>query len=176
MQPHLLSLPPEHRQGLTALHAFRQETANLIEECRDPQVARAKLDWWRGEIGRLFANQPQHPITRALAPHLSQHPLAIEYFREILDGTAMDLNFDAYPSFAQLALYCHRRGSVPALLAPVISSGHPLRGQQPNSNGGTESAVDRLFANWESLWQSVERRALSENSSFAKNKSMMRKS
>jgi len=116
----LLGLPLGQRQALTALQAFQLETAQIVSECHDPGVARAKLDWWRTEIGRLFADEPQHPVTRALRPRLSQFNLPEEYFREMLDGVAMDLDYDAYPGFTELTLYVHRRGGAPALLAAEI--------------------------------------------------------
>lgn len=116
----LLGLPLDQRQTLAALQAFQLETACIISESGDPGVARTKLDWWRAEIGRLFAGEPQHPVTRALQPRLSRFNLPEEYFREILDGVAMDLDYDIYPSFTELTLYVHRRGSTPALLAVEI--------------------------------------------------------
>lgn len=116
----LLGLPMAQRQALTALRAFYLETTRIVEECRDPGVARTKLDWWRTELGHLFAGEPQHPVTRALQPRLATFNLPEEYFREILDGVMMDLDYDAYPSFSELTLYVHRRGSVPALLAAEV--------------------------------------------------------
>ncbi|MCU0807341.1 MAG: squalene/phytoene synthase family protein [Candidatus Contendobacter sp.] len=116
----LLGLPHVQRQTLTALQAFQLETASIASESGGPGVAQIKLDWWRAEIGRLFAGEPQHPVTRALHPRLSRFNLPEEYFREILDGVAMDLDYGVYPSFTELTLYVHRRGSIPALLAAEI--------------------------------------------------------
>lgn len=116
----LLNLSLERRAALIAVSAFYVETTQIIAECRDTAVARTKLDWWRTELSRLFAGEPQHPVTRALRPRLAAFNLPEEYFREILDGVAMDLDYDAYPSFTELTLYIHRRGSVPALLAAEI--------------------------------------------------------
>ena len=117
----LLGLPIRQRQALTAVQAFYVETTRIPQECHDPGVARAKLDWWRAELERLFAGDPQHPITHALQPQLAAFNLPEEYFREMLDGVAMDLDYDAYPSFTELTLYLHRQGSVPALLAAEIT-------------------------------------------------------
>ncbi|MDS4040483.1 MAG: squalene/phytoene synthase family protein [Candidatus Competibacter sp.] len=116
----LLGLPLAQRQALCAVRAFCLETAGIVEESRDLGVARTKLDWWRAELGRLGEGAPQHPVTRALLPRLAAFNLPEEYFREILDGVAMDLEYDAYPSFTELTLYVHRLGSVPALLAAEI--------------------------------------------------------
>ena len=117
----LLGLPLAQRQALCAVQAFNLETTRIAEECRDPSVARTKLDWWGAELGRLFGGEPQHPITQALQPRLAAFNLPEEYFREILDGAAMDLEYDAYPGFTELTLYVHRLGSVPALLAAEIA-------------------------------------------------------
>ena len=116
----LLGLPLVQRQTLIAVQAFHVETLRIVDECQDPGVARTKLEWWRAEVGRLFAGSPQHPVSRALQPRLARFNLPEEYFREILDGVVMDLDYDAYPSFTELTLYVHRRGSVPALLAAEI--------------------------------------------------------
>lgn len=116
----LLGLPLAKRHTLVAIEAFHVETMRIVDECRDDGVARTKLDWWRAEISQLFAGDPQHPVTRALQPQLARFNLPEEYFREMLDGVAMDLDYDAYPSFTELTLYVHRRGSIPALLAAEI--------------------------------------------------------
>lgn len=116
----LLGLPILQRQTLAAVQAFYLETSRIPQECRDPGVARAKLDWWRTELDHLFAGAPEHPITQALQPRLATFNLPEEYFREILDGVAMDLDYDAYPGFTELTLYLHRHGSIPALLAADI--------------------------------------------------------
>ncbi|MBL8259235.1 MAG: squalene/phytoene synthase family protein [Candidatus Competibacteraceae bacterium] len=116
----LLGLPLAQRQTLIAVGAFHREMTQMVEQCQDAGVARAKLDWWRAEVGRLYAGEPQHPITRAVQPRLAAFNLPEEYFREMVDGAAMDLDCDAYPSFGELSLYIHRLGSVPALLAAEI--------------------------------------------------------
>ncbi|MCB1766821.1 MAG: squalene/phytoene synthase family protein [Candidatus Competibacteraceae bacterium] len=117
----LLKLPLAQRHTLVAVHAFYLETVRIPQECRDPGLARTKLDWWRAELGRLFAGDPQHPVTRALQPRLATFNLPEEYFREILDGIVMDIDYDTYPSLTELTLYLYRHGSIPALLAAEVT-------------------------------------------------------
>lgn len=123
----LLGLTLPQHQALTALQAFCLETMRIPQECSELAVAQTKLDWWRTEVERLFANAPQHPVSQALHPHVATYNLPEEQFREILDGVAMDLEYDLYPSFSALTLYLHRQGSVPALLAAEISGYHEQR-------------------------------------------------
>ncbi|NBS98918.1 MAG: squalene synthase HpnD, partial [Betaproteobacteria bacterium] len=63
-----LFLAPPRRQAITALYAFCREVDDVVDEATDPTVAQTRLFWWRSELGRLFSGQPQHPVTKALAP------------------------------------------------------------------------------------------------------------
>lgn len=113
-------LTPAKRRAITTLYAFCREVDDVVDECREPAVASAKLDWWREEVSRAFHGQPQHPVGRALQAILAEFDLAEEYFQEIIDGMAMDLEQQRYADFSQLALYCHRVAGVVGLLAAEI--------------------------------------------------------
>lgn len=115
-----LFLPPEKRRAITALYAFCREIDDVVDECSDPAVARAKLAWWREEIGKVFSGNPEHPVGRALHAVVSRHDLPIELFNEIMDGMEMDLDQPRYPDFKSLQLYCYRVASVVGLLSAEI--------------------------------------------------------
>ncbi|MCA1798011.1 MAG: presqualene diphosphate synthase HpnD [Xanthomonadaceae bacterium] len=113
-------LPARERAGITALYAFCREVDDVVDNVREEEVARAKLDWWRSEVDRLFAGAPQHPVTRALAEVRERVDLQPEYFHEILDGMQMDLDHDGYETFSELQLYCWRAAGVVGLLSAAI--------------------------------------------------------
>lgn len=115
-----LFLPTAKRQAITALYAFCREVDDIADECQDIQTAYTKLNWWRDEITRLYAGQPQHPVSHALSPAIKQYQLAQELFMEIIDGMQMDLEQDRYQNFSQLQLYCYRVASVVGLLSAEI--------------------------------------------------------
>lgn len=117
----LLGMSAPQRRALIAVQAFCLETTAIPQQCHDLGVAKAKLDWWRNEVGRLFAGTPTHPISRALQTPIAAYNLAEEYFSEVLDGVGMDVDYDLYPSWSDLTLYLHRQGSTPALLSAAIS-------------------------------------------------------
>ena len=115
-----LFLPPNRRRAITALYAFCREVDDVVDECKDPQVAANKLVWWRKELDRLYAGQPQHPVTQALQAVLPEFSLPQEQLLEIIDGMEMDLQQTRYLDFTALSLYCYRVASVVGLLAADI--------------------------------------------------------
>jgi 15-cis-phytoene synthase len=115
-----LFLPKPKRQAITALYAFCREVDDVADECSDIDLARTKLNWWRGEIASLYAGKPTHPVTRALQTPIREYDLAKEHFREIIDGMEMDLDQNRYRDFKELQLYCYRVASVVGLLSAAI--------------------------------------------------------
>lgn len=115
-----LFLPPNRRRAIMAFYAFCREVDDVVDECSDPQLAATKLAWWREELDRLYAGQPQHPVTHALKTVLMEFNLPQEQLLEIIDGMEMDLQQTRYPDFKALSLYCYRVASVVGLLAAEI--------------------------------------------------------
>jgi phytoene synthase len=115
-----LFLPAERRRAITALYAFCREVDDVVDEGIDPQVAAAKLAWWRAEVANLFNGKPQHPVTRALDPHRESFSISAERLNEIIDGMEMDLRQTRYLDWAGLERYCYRVASVVGLLAAGI--------------------------------------------------------
>jgi phytoene synthase len=115
-----LFLPPDRRRAITALYAFCREVDDVVDEIPDPVLAATKLRWWRDELDRLFQGNPQHPVTRALQEPVRSFRLAREHFEAVLDGMQMDLDYNRYPDFATLEVYCHRVAGVVGLLSADI--------------------------------------------------------
>ena len=114
-----LFLPAERRRAITALYAYCREVDDVVDETSETQIAATKLAWWRAEIANLFAGKPQHPVTKALAPHLS-FGITAERLNEIIDGMEMDLTQTRYLDWPGLERYCHRVAGVVGLLAAGI--------------------------------------------------------
>jgi 15-cis-phytoene synthase len=115
-----LFLPAERRRAITALYAFCREVDDVVDETNEMQVAAAKLAWWRTELANLFAGNPQHPVTKALAPFIGRYSLSQEHLNEIIDGMEMDLTQTRYLDWPSLERYCHRVAGVVGLLAARI--------------------------------------------------------
>jgi phytoene synthase len=113
-------LPQQQRQAIIALYAFCREVDDTVDEIADTDIARTKLAWWREEIQRTFHGIATHPVGLALQSALQNFDLHEEYFMEIIDGMAMDLDQFSYSEFKHLALYCRRAASVVGLLSVEI--------------------------------------------------------
>ena len=115
-----LFLPAERRRAITALYAYCREVDDVVDETSDENLARIKLAWWRTEIGQLFAGNPQHPVTKALAPCVQPFSLTQARLEDILDGMEMDLMQSRYLDFKGLERYCHLVAGVVGLCAADI--------------------------------------------------------
>ena len=113
-------LPQERRRAITALYAYCREVDDVVDECTDPGVARTKLAWWRDEVARLYEGKPQHPVARALADVIKPYGITQDQLLMVIDGMAMDLEYNRYPDFDTLKLYCHRVAGVVGLMSARI--------------------------------------------------------
>jgi phytoene synthase len=113
-------LPADRRAAMIALYAFCREVDDVVDETLDPQVAAAKLVWWRAELERLYAGRPEHPVTQALAPHIVTFALPHASLLEVIDGMEMDLHCARYDRFHDLLLYCRRVAGVVGELSARI--------------------------------------------------------
>jgi phytoene synthase len=124
-------LPQETRRAITAFYALCRELDDVVDECHERHVAATKLDWWRGEIARFAAGHPEHPVTRALHDTEAGRAVSADLLLEIVDGMAMDLDYDRYPDFKSLHLYCYRVAGVVGEVAADIFAGQ--RGEADRS-------------------------------------------
>lgn len=121
-----LFLPPERRQAITALYAFCREVDDVVDECTDTSIARIKLAWWRTQIDVMFEGKPDHPVTKALAPHLKPFDMTQARLLAIIDGMEMDLDQTRYLDWPGLEKYCwHVAGVVGELSAGIFGYHDP---------------------------------------------------
>ena len=100
-------LPPARRNAMTAFYAFCREVDDIADDMNDPGVAATKLAWWRQEVDALFAGNPSHPVSKALAPHLGTYGVRIDHLQAVITGCQIDLEQSRFLDYAGLAKYCH---------------------------------------------------------------------
>lgn len=113
-------LDPPQRQAITALYAFCRQVDDIADDCRDPAVAQASLDWWQGEIERIYSGQASHPIALALQQALNYVPLNKAWLLDILTGVRQDLYKTRFANRAELEQYCYYVAGAVGLLSTQI--------------------------------------------------------
>jgi phytoene synthase len=121
-----LFLPPERRRAITALYAFGREVDDVVDECSDPSVARIKLAWWRTQVDKMYGGAPEHPVARALEPHLQTYGIARDRLLAVIDGMGMDLDQTRYLDWPGLRKYCwHVAGVIGEMSASIFGHTDP---------------------------------------------------
>jgi phytoene synthase len=120
----------EARTSLGALYAFEAELRRIAAS-DSHEAAHARLQWWRGELERLFEGRPSHPIASALQPLKKRAGADLTLLRELLVAADLDLARFTYNSWKELDAYCFRSsGALQLLVAAVVAEGRVLTEQE----------------------------------------------
>lgn len=58
-------LTQEKQDAVTVLYVFCRELDDVVDECSNPDVAQATLNWWRGDLDNAFGGaMPEHPVNQ----------------------------------------------------------------------------------------------------------------
>ena len=102
-------LPENKRQAMYGIYAFCREVDDIADGPGAPGEKLSRLEHWRGEIERLFGDQPRNPVTQALQGPVEDFGLGKEDFRAIIDGMEMDAGEPLrIADMDELNLYCDR--------------------------------------------------------------------
>jgi phytoene synthase len=115
-------LPPDKREGMSALYAFCREVDDVADEDRIPvDQRRQQLRVWRDDVRKACAQgEPQLAVNRELQSVIRQYRLPFELFDEVILGVEMDLTIIRYSTYSDLELYCYRVASAVGLLSIEI--------------------------------------------------------
>ena len=92
-----------------AIYAFCREVDDIADGQDRPEVKMGFLEKWRTEVKQLYAGNPNHLISQALAGPVKDYGLAKEDFIAVIDGMEMDAVDELrIKDMAELELYCDR--------------------------------------------------------------------
>ncbi|MDH5274101.1 MAG: squalene/phytoene synthase family protein, partial [Gammaproteobacteria bacterium] len=112
----VLYAPVPARPLLDALYAFEAEIRDTVR-ATSHDVAHTRLQWWRGEVDRLLAGRPEHPVTRGLLP-LRATGAEVSLLHEVLAAADIDMARMALNDAGEVAALAFRAsGSVQSLAA-----------------------------------------------------------
>lgn len=103
-----------------ALAALEHEWLKVLREVREPQVATARLGWWREELQRATHGQARHPLTQALFADTRAGAVPLASWLAPVDAAIVALTAAAPADFAaQCAAAAPLAGAVADLEACV---------------------------------------------------------
>jgi len=107
----LLSRP--QREAMCAIYAFMRYCDDLSDE---PGATRAAIDRWRAEMeDALQGRFSGHPVWPAFHHTVRRFRIPHEYFHEMIEGVASDLEPRQFQTFDELYHYCYQVASVVGL-------------------------------------------------------------
>ncbi len=102
-------LPESKRRAMYGIYAFCREVDDIADGDGTSEDKLAQLGQWRGEIERLYGDQPRTPVTLALSRPVGAFGLDKEDFRAVIDGMEMDAAPEIrIADMDELTLYCDR--------------------------------------------------------------------
>lgn len=101
-----LLLPRAKREALSAVYAYCRLIDDIVDSgSLSKDEARKMLDFWREEVGRLYAGRPTHSIAQALLRPIADYKIPKDAFDEMIRGCALDLEGTRYETIADLEGY-----------------------------------------------------------------------
>jgi phytoene synthase len=110
------------RPRVEALYAFEAELRRIVD-AEAHEAAHARLQWWRGELDRLAAGRPTHPLAHALAGLREARDADLGLLHEMLVAADLDLARFTYRNWTELEAYCARAGGALQMLAAATLAG-----------------------------------------------------
>ena len=108
-----LLLSAQQRRAMCSIYAFMRYCDDLSDE---PGANRAAIERWRGEMeDALEGRFSGHPVWPAFHHTVRRFGIPHQYFEEMIEGVASDLEPRTFETFDQLYHYCYQVASVVGL-------------------------------------------------------------
>jgi phytoene synthase len=106
-------LPPEKKNAMCAVYAFMRYCDDLSDE---PGATHSAMDRWRTALTEALAGRPDdNPTWPAFLDSVERYAIPHEYFYDMIEGVASDLEPRTIGTFDELYRYCYRVASVVGL-------------------------------------------------------------
>jgi squalene synthase HpnC len=99
-------LPRRLHQDFYNVYGFCRWADDLGDEIGDRELSLRLLEWWRGELARLYRGDAQHPVFVALRETVCRHSLPEEPFANLIRAFVQDQAVTRYETWTQLLDYC----------------------------------------------------------------------
>ncbi|GAA0184107.1 cyclase [Lithospermum erythrorhizon] len=130
----------ERRKAIWAIYVWCRRTDELVDGPNASHITPSALDRWEARLEDIFRRRPFDMLDAALSDTVSNFPIDIQPFRDMVEGMRMDLWKSRYKNFDELYLYCYYvAGTVGLMSVPVM-------GIDSESRATTESVYNSALA------------------------------
>ncbi|MEO0412046.1 MAG: squalene/phytoene synthase family protein [Pseudomonadota bacterium] len=115
---------PRDQPALIALQAYNGELARIRESVSEPMLGEIRLTWWREALeGAEVGNVREHPVVKALAPHIQNGALGSDALLSMIDARQQDLYEEGPKDRRSVSDYAASTGGALYSLAIAASGG-----------------------------------------------------
>ncbi|CAL8462786.1 g2319 [Coccomyxa elongata] len=114
-------MTPEKARAIWAIYVWCRRTDELVDGPNASRMNPRELDRWEERLEELFDGRPYDVYDAALTATISNFPVSIQPFRDMIDGMRMDLVKPRYDTYDELYEYCYKvAGTVGLMTTPVM--------------------------------------------------------
>lgn len=95
-------MTPERRRAIWAIYVWCRRTDELVDGPNASYITPAALDRWENRLEDVFNGRPFDMLDGALSDTVSNFPVDIQPFRDMIEGMRMDLRKSRYKNFAEI--------------------------------------------------------------------------
>lgn len=122
-------MTPEKKRAIWAIYVWCRRTDELVDGPNASRITPAALDRWEERLEALFDGRPYDSLDAALTDTISNFPVDIQPFRDMIGGMRMDLVKSRYETYDELYDYCYRvAGTVALMSTPVMGVDSTYKG------------------------------------------------
>eukprot|EP00879_Flechtneria_rotunda_P003097 GHRR01003318.1.p2 GENE.GHRR01003318.1~~GHRR01003318.1.p2 ORF type:complete len:404 (+),score=104.14 GHRR01003318.1:1700-2911(+) len=123
-------MTPQQAKAIWAIYVWCRRTDELVDGPNASRITPKALDRWEERLEALFEGRPYDELDAALTDTISQFPVDIQPFRDMIDGMRMDVVKTRYETYDELYEYCYRvAGTVALMSMPVMGVDPAYKGE-----------------------------------------------
>jgi squalene synthase HpnC len=99
-------LPKELHQDFYNVYSYCRWADDLGDEIGDVNESLRLLEWWRGELDRMYEGEVQHPVFVALRGTVKKYGIPKQPFADLIRAFIQDQTVTRYENWAGVLDYC----------------------------------------------------------------------
>jgi squalene synthase HpnC len=99
-------LPKHLHQDFYNVYAYCRSADDLADEIPDTAESLRQLNFWRGELDRMYAGEADHPVFVALGGTVAKYGIPKQPFADLIRAFVQDRNVSRYRTWDEVLDYC----------------------------------------------------------------------